>query len=66
MPQEKKMELFDIRLMMVEQNNPLHSTQCVRGFLWHTGLQSQLDAVAYLLSEPRNQTTGGKAGKMWL
>lgn len=63
MPQEKKMDLFDICLMMVEQDNLLHSTQCVRGFLWHMDLQSQLDAVVYLLSELRNQTTGEKADK---
>jgi hypothetical protein len=50
---------------MVEQDNLLYSTPSVRGFLWHMDLQSQLDAIVYLLSELRHGSIGNLADKAW-
>lgn len=65
MSRNEKMELFFICLMMVEQDNILYSTPSVRGFLWHMDLQSQLDAIVYMLSELRLQSTGDTADRAW-
>jgi len=65
MSQEEREKLFDICLMTVEQDIFLHSTPSVRGFLWHMDLQSQLDAIVYLLSELRHKSTGDTADRTW-
>jgi hypothetical protein len=55
MTQQDKDILFDVCLSMIEQDNFLHSTDCVRGFLWQIDLEFQVDAFVYLLSELRYQ-----------
>jgi hypothetical protein len=65
MVKEEKDRLFDICLMMIEQDNFLHSMDCVKGFLWHLNLNFQVDALVCLLSELRYRDPGTSTDKAW-
>jgi len=65
MAEEKKGRLFDICLTMIEQDNYLHSVDCVRGFLWYFDFDFQVDAFVYLLSELRYRDPEPLAEKAW-
>jgi hypothetical protein len=65
MIEEEKDRLFDICLMMIEQDDFLHSMDCVKGFLWHLNLNFQVDALVCLLSELRYRDPGTSTDKAW-
>lgn len=65
MPEDEKRKLFDICLSILEQDNFVHSMDCLRGFLWPLNQEFQVDAFVYLLSELRYQDPSPLTEKAW-
>ncbi|KAF4637546.1 hypothetical protein G7Y89_g519 [Cudoniella acicularis] len=65
MVQEEKAKLFDICLTMIEEDNFLHSVDCVRGFMWLVDLEFHVDAFVYLLSELRYRNPEPLTERAW-
>ena len=65
MPQSEKDMLFSNCLKMVEQDNLAHSNKSTQRFLWHIKVYFQLEALAYLLSDLCQRTTGEPVTKAW-
>jgi hypothetical protein len=65
MPEEEKQKIFEICLAMIEQDNLLHSLDCIRGFLWFIESEFQVDAFVYLLSELRRRDSEPITEKAW-
>jgi len=65
MPQLEKDMMFKWSLSELEISALGHSTESVRGFLWHIQVHFQLDAFIYVLSELRQRTTGEQVDKAW-
>lgn len=65
MPEDEKQKLFDICLSIIEKDNLVHSTGCLRGFLWPVDQEFQVDAFVYLLSELRYQNPSPLTEKAW-
>jgi hypothetical protein len=65
MPEEEKQKIFEICLAMIEQDNLLHSLDCIRGFLWFIESEFQVDAFVYLVSELRRRDCEPITEKAW-
>ena len=65
MLQEEKEKLFTICIEMIEQDVFHHTTPCLRRFLWRLDMQTELDALVYVLSELQHQCPGPLIDKAW-
>ena len=65
MPKEEKDMLFHTSLKMIEYENLGHSSESIRGFVWHLNNYLQLDAFIYLLGELRNRFEGEELERAW-
>ena len=65
MPQSEKDMLFSNCLKMVEQDNIAHSNKSTQRFLWHVKVYFQPEALAYLLNDLCQRTTGEPMARAW-
>ena len=65
MPQSEREMLFSNSLRMIEQDNVIHFNKSTQRFLWHISAYFQLEALAYLLNELRQRTTGELVERAW-
>ena len=65
MPQSEKDILFCNCLTMMEQDNLAHSNKSTQRFLWHVKVYFQLEALACLLYDLSQRTTGEPVVKAW-
>jgi hypothetical protein len=64
-PEKERETLFANSLRMIEYDNLGHSSQSLRGFLWHMDMHFQWNAFIYLLSELRCRLSGAEVNQAW-
>lgn len=57
--------LFLTAIKMLEYDDVIYTTECLRGFLWYTQIQGPLPGYIFLISELRERTTGELCERAW-